>query len=43
MLYDVCEALREQLSEMNEKILNKLEEINQKDSLENALKSVTIS
>jgi hypothetical protein len=43
MLYDVCEALREKLSDMNEKILNKLDEINQKDSIENALKSVAYS
>ena len=40
MLYDVCEAVRERLQEMNEKILNKLAEINESNSIENALKSV---
>lgn len=39
MLYDVCEALREKLQEMNERILNKLAELTEAGSLENALKS----
>lgn len=43
MIYDVCEHLREQISNMNEKILNKLKELDEKDSIENALKAVTIS
>lgn len=43
MIYDVCEALREQISTMNEKILDKLKELDEKDSINNALKQVTIS
>ena len=43
MIYEVCEALREQIINMNEMILKKLREINEKGSIENALKSVKIS
>ncbi len=43
MLYDISEALREQLSDMNEKILNKLDEIHQLNSMDNALKAVAYS
>ena len=42
MLYEVCEALREKIGEMNDIILRKLDEINKKDSLETALKSVAV-
>eukprot|EP00347_Sterkiella_histriomuscorum_P009668 403340330 len=40
MLYDVCEHLREQLANMNEKILDKLQEIADSTSVEKALKSM---
>lgn len=38
MIYEICEALREILSNMNEVILKKLEELENKDSIEHALK-----
>lgn len=37
MLYDVCEHLREQLANMNEKILNKLQELADANSVDKAL------
>ena len=43
MLYDLCEHLREYLANMNEKILNKLQEIEDANSVDNALKKVAIS
>jgi hypothetical protein len=43
MIYEVCEALREQIINMNEIILKKLRQINDRDSIDNALKSVKIS
>ena len=43
MLYEVCEALREQIMNMNEMILNKLKEMTEMNSLDNALKSVKVS
>lgn len=42
MIYEVCEALREKIGEMNDIILRKVDELNQKDSLDTALKSVAI-
>lgn len=38
MIYDICEVVRDQLQNMNEKILNKLRELDEKDSIDNALK-----
>lgn len=43
MIYEICEALREILSEMNELILKKLRVIEDEGSLTNALKQVKIS
>jgi len=43
MLYDICECLRERLSDMNEKILAKLAELDEQGSLDNALKSFQVS
>ena len=43
MIYDVCEHLREQLANMNEKILDKLQEIADANSVDKALQKVTIS
>ena len=43
MIYEICEALREILSEMNDMIISKLRVIEDKGSLDNALKSVKIS
>jgi len=43
MIYEVCEELREQIINMNEIILKKLRQINDRDSIDNALKSVKIS
>ena len=43
MLYEVIEALREQIINMNEIILKKLRELNDTHSIDNALKSVKIS
>lgn len=43
MIYDVCEHLREKLSDMNDKILYKLKEIEESNSVDKALKAVTIS
>ena len=43
MIYEICEALREILSEMNEMILKRLRVIEEKDSVDNALKQVKIS
>ena len=43
MIYDVCEHLRERLADMNEKILNKIYEIEESQSVERALKATTIS
>lgn len=43
MIFDICEVLREQIAEMNELILKKLAELEEKGSIENALKSVKIS
>ena len=40
MVYEMCEALREKLVEMNDLVLKKLDEINNKDSLDTALKKV---
>ena len=40
MIYDVCEGLREQIVNMNEIILQKLRELDEKNSIDNALKSV---
>ncbi|TNV76343.1 hypothetical protein FGO68_gene13972 [Halteria grandinella] len=42
MIYEVCEALREKIGEMNDIILRKVDELNQKDSLDTALKSVAV-
>ena len=41
MIYEMCEALREKLVEMNDIVLKKLDEINNKDSLDTALKKVS--
>ena len=43
MIYEVCEALREKIGEMNDMILKKLDELNQKDSIDNALKQTKFS
>ena len=43
MIYEVCEALREQIMNMNEMILKKLRELTEVNSLDNALKSVKVS
>ena len=43
MIYDVCEHLRERLADMNEKILNKLQEIEDSQSVEKALKTLSVS
>ena len=43
MIYEVCEAVRDQIINMNEIILKKLREINEAGSIENSLKSVKIS
>ncbi len=43
MIYEICEALRENIINMNEIILKKLKELNDKDSIDNSLKSVKIS
>lgn len=43
MIYDVCEHLREYLGNMNEKILNKLQEIADFNSVDKALSTTTIS
>jgi hypothetical protein len=43
MIYEICEALRENIINMNEIILKKLKELNEKDSIDNSLKSVKIS
>lgn len=43
MIYEVCESIREIISEMNELILKKLREIEDRDSIDHALKSVKIS
>ncbi len=43
MIYEICEALREIISNMNELILSKLAELEEKDSIEHALKQFTIS
>lgn len=40
MIYEMCEALRERLGEMNDMILRKLDELNDKDSMDTALKKV---
>ena len=37
MIYEVCEALREKISEMNDLILKKLDALNQKDSIDHGL------
>ncbi len=39
MIYEVCEALREQIMNMNEMILKKLRELTEVNSIENALKA----
>ena len=41
MIYEMCEALRERLGEMNDIILKKLDDLNNKDSLDTALKKVS--
>ena len=43
MIYEICEALREQIMNMNEMILNKLRELTELNSLDNALKAVKVS
>lgn len=43
MIYEICEAVREIIANMNELILKKLAELEAKDSIENALKQFTIS
>ena len=43
MIYEVCEALREKISDMNEMILNKLRELNEKDSIDHGLKQAKFS
>ena len=39
MIYEVCEALREQIMNMNEMILKKLRELTEVNSIDNALKA----
>ena len=43
MLYEICEALREQIINMNEMILKKLKELTDMNSIDNSLKSVKVS
>lgn len=43
MIYEICEALRENIINMNELILKKLKELTDRDSIDNSLKSVKIS
>ena len=43
MIYEVCEAVRDQIINMNEIILKKLKEITDASSVEHSLKSVKIS
>ena len=43
MIYEVCEALREQIGEMNDLILRKLKQLNDKDSLDQGLKTSKFS
>ena len=38
MIFVICEALREHIQEMNELILDKLAELNEKDSINTGLK-----
>ena len=43
MIYEICESLREQLIEMNELILGKLREFDEKNSMAAGLSSVLVS
>ena len=43
MIYEVCEALREQIMNMNEMILKKLRELTEVNSIDNALKATKFS
>ena len=43
MIFEICDALREQIQEMNEIILNKLHEFEEKHSINEGLKAVLVS
>lgn len=43
MIYEICEVLREQIAEMNEKILAKLDELENKNSINNAFQTFKVS
>lgn len=37
MIFEICETLRENISDMNDKILDKLKEIEEKNSINSGL------
>ena len=41
MIFTLCDAVREQLATMNDTIIKKMEEIEEKNSIEAGLKSMT--
>lgn len=43
MIFELCDSLREIIGEMNDKILDKLRELDKKDSIDEGLKTLKIS